>query len=189
MLLQLLDFYMCGCEYYKKLHTFCDFVFPKATDTSLFKEFMCIVQYGPHDNESSKHEYIIRSTMNSQLLPQLSVHESKAFDDFEYAYRCTPSNGYLLSPDGSCRKILTRVLHRLVDHRCIFEVQERGKIVEYGCEAEDYFLIVMLEGHEDTFFDGANAIEFRVTAERFDGWYIEIDSLKFPIRLTCEHDS
>mmetsp|Transcript_56015 Transcript_56015/g.135537 ORF Transcript_56015/g.135537 Transcript_56015/m.135537 type:complete len:202 (-) Transcript_56015:2822-3427(-) len=184
VLLQLLDFYMSGCEYYKKLHTLCDFVFPETMDTSLFKEFMCIVQYGPHDSETSKYQYIVRSSMNSKLLPRVSVNDSNAYDDFEYALDCHKGDEYLLSPDGTCRKVLKRVLHRLADHRCIFEVQEHGKIVQYGAEAGDNFLIAMKPGQENVYFDGTNAIEFRVTAERFGGWHVQLGSVKIPIRMS-----
>ena len=188
-LLQLLDFYMSGCEYYKKLHTLCDFVFPEKMETKFLKEFMCIVQYGPHDTETSKLQYIVSASMNSQLVPQVSVYDSKAYDDFEYAVQCQPDDGHLLSPGGTCRKVLKRVLHRLVDHRCIFEVQEHGKVVEYGSEAGDYFSITMTHGQENVFFDGTNAIEFRVTDERLDGWRVHIGSVKMPIRLSCDCDS
>mmetsp|Transcript_8338 Transcript_8338/g.20832 ORF Transcript_8338/g.20832 Transcript_8338/m.20832 type:complete len:136 (-) Transcript_8338:777-1184(-) len=64
VLLQLLEFYMSGCGYYDELYALCD-SFPDKMETSVLKELMRIIQYG---SPSSKHDFVVRASNNSQLL-------------------------------------------------------------------------------------------------------------------------
>jgi hypothetical protein len=179
-LLKLLALYMDGCTYYPDLHALCDFMFPDYMNTNKLKIFMRNIQGGTYHGYKSKEAYIHASSIDQQLMPSTSMEHDKSFDDYENAVWDTK----LLSPDGREKKLET-LLHRLCDHRIIFEVDEDGKKVQYGADAVDYYTVVMKSDHENIFFNGSNAIEFQTTDDRLSGYRVLVNSDETPIRYVA----